>query len=244
MSITSRQEQILAILNERTFITVNEVSKLTFTSPSSIRRDLAFLQNKGLVKRTHGGVSLPELTDGVASFYDRTHKNIREKRIIAKKASSLLKDGQNIILDSSSTSALLLPHIAKLNNVTIFTNNLSSALNSIELGINTHCLGGHAINGSVALSGADTYRILSDIKADILFFSSQSLSADGDISDSTHEENYVRMLMLKSAKTSVFLCDSEKFNRSSLYRLCNLKDIDFAVFDKKPDGLTVSCKIL
>ncbi len=244
MSITNRQEQILNILNERTFVTVNELSALTFTSPSSIRRDLTYLQNNGLVQRTHGGVSMPSPIKGVASFYDRSKKNIKEKRIIAQKAAHLLKDGQSIILDSSSTATFLLPYIAKLNSVKVFTNNLSTALTAIELGINTHCLGGRSINGSVVLSSTDTYETISSITADILFFSSQSVDIDGTISDSTEEENYMRRLMIKSAKKTVFLCDNEKFNRTSLYKLCNIDDIDIAVFDKAFDGLNTKCKIL
>jgi len=244
MSITNRQAQILHILNERTYITVDELSALTFTSPSSIRRDLTYLQNNGLVKRSHGGVTLPEPINGVASFYDRTHKNMKEKRIIAQKAAALLEDGQNILLDSSSTAAFLLPYIAKFNHAAVFTNNLSTALNAIELGINTHCLGGHSIRGSSALSGAETYRALSNIQADILFFSSQSLDCQGNITDSTEEENFARILMLQSTKTSVFLCDSEKFNTSSVYKLGNLNGMDFAVFDKGFDGLSTSCTLL
>ena len=139
MSISERQQQILDIINERSFITVNELAQITFTSPSSIRRDLTHMQNSGLVKRSHGGVSLPDISNGVASFYDRTRKNINEKRIIAKKAAALLKDGQNILLDSSSTVGFLLPYIAKLKNATVFTNNIATALKSIESGIDTHC---------------------------------------------------------------------------------------------------------
>ena len=244
MSITNRQEQILNILNERTFVTVNELSALTFTSPSSIRRDLTYLQNNGLVQRTHGGVSMPSPIKGVASFYDRSKKNIKEKRIIAQKAAHLLKDGQSIILDSSSTATFLLPYIAKLNSVKVFTNNLSTALTAIELGINTHCLGGQSINGSVVLSSTDTYETISSITADILFFSSQSVDIDGTISDSTEEENYMRKLMIKSAKKTVFLCDNEKFNRTSLYKLCNIDDIDIAVFNESFEGLNTKSKIL
>ena len=244
MSITHRQEQILNILNERTFITVNELSQLTFTSPSSIRRDLTYLQKNGLAQRTHGGVSMPNPIKGVASFHDRSHKNIKQKRIIAQKASTLLKEGQNIILDSSSTATFMLPYIAKFSSITIFTNNLSTALRAIELGINTYCIGGHAINDSVVLSGTETYKTLSNIKADILFFSSQSLNISGDISDSTEEENYVRMLMIESSKKSVFLCDNEKFNKTSLHRLCNIDDIDIAVFNESFEGLNTKSKIL
>ena len=244
MSISSRQERILHILNERSLVTVNDLAKLTFTSPSSIRRDLTYLQNNGLVKRSHGGVSLPGPVSGVASFYDRSRKNIREKRLIAQKAASLLADGQNILLDSSSTAAFLLPHIAKCNDVSVFTNNLSTALHAIELGIDTHCLGGQAKNKSAALSGSETYRALSNIRADILFFSSQSVDGSGNISDSTEEENFVRLLMLTAAKTTVFLCDSEKFGTASVHRLCHLDEVDYAVFDRPYDELKTTCKLL
>lgn len=244
MSISDRQEQIMNILNERIFISVNELSKLVFTSPSSIRRDLTYLQNNGLVKRSYGGVSLPQTLSGVASFHDRTHKNIKEKRIIAQKASGFLEDGQTIIVDSSSTATFLLPYISKKKNVCLFTNNLSTALNAIELGINTHCLGGQSINGSVVLGGPQTYKALSDIKANILFFSSQSIDAGGNISDSTESENYVRRLMLDSAEKSIFLCDSEKFNKTSVYKLCNIEEVDTAIFGNEFKELNTDCELL
>lgn len=244
MSISKRQEKILSILNERSFVTVKELSAITFTSPSSIRRDLSYLENNGLVKRTHGGVSSLEPMVNVASYYDRLHKNANGKRIIAQKAAAFLKDGQNILLDSSTTATFLLAHIAKFPNITIFTNNLSTALHAIELGINTHCLGGQAVNGSVALSGSETFTALESLYVDVLFFSSQSLDANGNISDSTEEENYVRKMMLKASKTAVFLCDCEKFNQNATYKLCNLKDVTCAVFDAPYPDLSTDCKIL
>ncbi len=243
MSITERQEKILDVVNERSFITVEELAKITYTSASSIRRDLTKMQNQGLVKRTHGGVSAPDIVSGVASFYDRTRKNTNEKRIIAKKAAALLCDGQKILLDSSSTAGFLLPFIAKLKNATVFTNNLATALRAIELGISTHCLGGHSVGGA-ALAGLETYSAISNINADILFFSSQSLDKNGVISDSTEEETYVRKLMLKSAKTRVFLCDSDKFDKTSLYTLTSINDIEAVVFDKEYSGLKCDIEII
>ena len=77
-----------------------------------------------------------------------------------------------------------------------------------------------------------------------MFFSSQSLDADGLISDSTEEENFVRRAMLERAKTKVFLCDSTKFGKRSLYGLAHLDDVDFAVFDKEYEGLSTSATVL
>lgn len=244
MSISERQKQILSILNDRTFITVQELSSLTFTSASSIRRDLTYLQNNGLVKRLHGGVSTVPPMNNVASFYDRTRKNVKEKRLIAQKASILLKDGQTVLLDSSTTVTFLLPYIARHQNISVFTNNLTTALRAIELGIQTHCLGGHAMNGSTALSGPETFAALAGIKVDVLFFSSQSIDSQGEISDATEEENYVRKIMLNSAKATAFLCDSGKFSTRSTYTLCNLSSIDYAVFDTPYTELSTECKQL
>ena len=244
MSITKRQDQILQILYERKYISVEELANITFTSSSSIRRDLTNLQNSGLVQRSHGGVALPETVRGIASFQDRKKKNIPAKRIIAKKAASLLQNGQSIMLDGSSTSTFLLPYIAKLNSVTLFTNNLSTALNAIELGIDTHCIGGRSVNSSPIVSGIEAYKYISSLKSDILFFSSQSLDAQGVISDSTEEENYIRSLMISSATKTVFLCDNQKFNKRSLYTLTTLDKIDIAIFDTIYPELECNCKII
>ncbi len=244
MSTNERRQKILDIVNSKGFATVDELSRLLFTSPSSIRRDLTVMQNNGLVKRTHGGVSAQDIVLGVASFYDRTKKNTNEKRIIAKKAATLLCNGQKILLDSSSSAGFLLPFIAKLKNATVFTNNIATALRAIELGIDTHCLGGHSVGGSASLAGLETYSAISGINADILFFSSQSLDKNGVISDSTEEETYARKLMLKAAKTRVFLCDSDKFDSLSTFILANIVDIDFTVSDKEYAGLITKTKWL
>ncbi len=239
-----RQETILQILNERKFVTVNELSRSTFTSPSSIRRDLTYMENNGLVKRTHGGVTLIEQYYGVASFYDRKQKNVAEKKLIAKKASQLLKNGQKILLDGSSTATFLLPYIARLDSVVLFTNNILTALNAIEMGISTHCIGGNSINGSPVMSGPEAYKTISEIYADILFFSSQSLDKNGIISDSTEEENYLTSLMLSSSRKKVFLCDSEKFNTHPFFTLAEIDNIDVSVFDKPFNGLKCNTQIL
>lgn len=247
MSVSERQNQILKIIGENSYITVDELSRMMYVSPSSIRRDLTHLQNLGFVKRSHGGVSQPEATGNVAGFYSRATKNIKEKRLIAQKASELLRDGQSILLDSSTTASFMIPYIAKLESPTVFTNNLETALSAIKEGICTHCIGGYSANGSAALGGALTYKALSDIHVDILFFSSQALDDNGVISDATEVENYVRSLMLTSADCTVLLCDGDKFGARSTYTLTSLDSVDFAVFDREYEGLSIKlehCVIL
>lgn len=244
MSTTERQEKILNLLHENRHMTVEMLAEAVFTSPSSIRRDLTHLQNMCYIKRTHGGASILDGTNQVAHLNTRMTKNVKGKRKIAQKASELLKDGQNIMLDGSTTASFLIPYIAKHKNITLFTNNMITAVNAINMGIHTHCIGGSSVNGSAVLSGEAAYYAVRNINPNILFFSSQSININGIITDSTEEENYLRRLMIEAADTSVFLCDSEKFNTRSMYTLASVNEIDFAVFDEPWDELKTKCKIL
>ena len=244
MSITKRQEEILEHLNEHTFLTVERLAELTYTSPSSIRRDLSRLQGLSLIKRSHGGASIFNALNQAIPLNSRMSKNITEKRQIAKKASVLLRDGQSVMLDGSSTAGFLVPYIAKHKDMILFTNNMHTAINAINYGIATYCIGGFSVDRSAVLSGTQAYRMIAELHPDILFFSSKSLSKRGIISDPIPEENYLRSLMLENAKSSVFLCDSEKFDTEALYELTSLDKIDACVFDKPVPELKTKCRIL
>ena len=244
MSISNRQKQLLNILEERGFLTVETMAELTYTSQSSIRRDLATLQNLSLIKRTHGGASpLREINQAVP-LNSRMSQNIAEKRRIAKIAATLLEDGQSIMLDGSSTAGFLIPYIAKHREMIVFTNNMLTATNAVNYGIPTHCIGGFSVNQSPVLSGTEAYRAAEKISPDILFFSSKSLDRGGMISDPILEENFIRSIMIENAKKKIFLCDSGKFNTRSLYKLTNVDNIDACVFDKPFPELVAKCEIL
>ena len=244
MSISKRQEEILSILREKRHISVESLAKITYTSPSSIRRDLMHLQNISLVKRTHGGVSIVGDGTDVAPLDYRMTQNTLAKKKIAKKASSLICDGQTILLDGSSSASFMIPYIAQHKDILLYTNNMITAINAIGYGIKTSCIGGMSVNGSAVLSGVESYREVSRLNADILFFSSYGIDERGIITDPTEEENYLRSLMIERAARSVFLCDSEKFSRRALHTLTELDNIYAAAFDIPYNGLTVEKTIL
>ena len=158
MSISKRQNQILELLHVQGHVTVERLAQLLYTSPSSIRRDLAHLQNLSLLRRTHGGASSPELIGHAVPFNSRMEQNVSEKRKIAKIAASLLCDGQAVMLDGSTTAGYLVPYIAKHRDMTVFTNNMLTAVSAINYGIETHCIGGRSVNQSAVFSGVEAYR--------------------------------------------------------------------------------------
>ncbi len=244
MSISKRQTRIIELIEKEGFLTVNRLSQLTYTSPSSIRRDLAKLENLYLIKRTHGGAKTFSESNTAVPLLNRMSQNVSEKRKIAKTASSFLKDGQTIILDGSTTAGFLVPYIAQHKGMTVFTNNMLTAIDCVNAGLATHCIGGKSVNGSAVLSGEESYRAAQELCSDLFFFSSNGLDKNGIITDPTESENYLRQIMIKNTKRSIFLCDSTKFNSQSLFVLSSLDNISSAVFNEKYEGLRTRCNIL
>ena len=248
MSISKRQESILELLRENSFLTVARISELVYTSPSSVRRDLTHLENLYLVKRTHGGASVVNESGKVAPFDSRISRNVKEKRKIAKKAAELIEDGQTVMLDGSTTAGFLVPYLAKHKDITLYTNNMHTAISAASFGVRTHCIGGASIENSAVLAGAASCKAVEGLAPDILFFSSHSLDRDGVISDPAEEENYLRQLMIRSARCTVFLCDTGKYGRRAVHRLGSLDEFDYAVFDEAIPAIGKErigkCKIL
>ena len=83
------------------------------------------------------------------------------------------------------------------------------------------------------LIGIDAQSIFENTYADIVFFSTKSLSDDGIISDCTREEVALRNSMLKNSAKKVFLCDSEKIGSRAAYKQCMLSEIDYLISENE-----------
>lgn len=228
---SQRQEEIINYLKQSDgFITIKELCNKLYASESSIRRDLSLLEKKGIITKTYGGAELIKNFTNVISFPKRFHHNADKKRIIAKKAKTLVKDGDIIFLDQSSTSYYLANEIIENSTLTIITNNIEilSLLSASSLKVISS--GGILSNNNRnCLYGTDAQYIFENAYADTVFFSTKSLSDDGIISDCVREEVLIRNVMLKNARKKVFLCDSEKFATRSPYKQASLNDIDIFI---------------
>ena len=225
-----RQGQIFALLSERGYLSVKELSALLYTSESSIRRDLSALEQKRLIRRSYGGAELTAAPSRVIPFNTRSYDNAAQKQQIAAKAAALIKEGELIFLDQSSTCYFLAQALMDFKSLTVVTNNLEILNLLAPTGLTVIASGGVVSRVTTnGLIGNSARRTFGEIYADWMFFSAKALSADGVITDCTQEETHVREMMLKNAKKRVFLCDEAKINTRSSYRQCDLSEIDIAI---------------
>lgn len=222
-----REQQILGLLQDKREMTVAELSKLLFTSESSIRRDLTAMEMSGQVKRIHGGVKLLGDDPTIIPFSSRMHYKIPEKMKMAKKALEYIQDGQVIFLDQSSSALFLAHELIHHRQVTIITNNIEILATTAKSNLKVYASGGYiSPTNRNCLIGEDAHMIFQNTHADLLFFSTKALSGDGTLYDPTREEIHIHNTMLENAAKKYFLCDSGKFGTYASYVQCHLQDLD------------------
>lgn len=224
-----RKNEILKILSAREYVTVAELSKLLYTSESSIRRDLVELEQETLVIRSYGGVELAKSNARSVPFALRLHSRIREKKQMAEKAASLVGEKDIVFLDQSSSALFLAQELFRNRKVTIVTNNLEILCAEQPAGVTVYSTGGRVSGYRRCLIGENATEVFSNMRADFAFFSSKALSSEGIIYDNSLEEVKVKEAMIKNAAKTVFLCDSEKFDKYAGYKQCDLNAVDYLI---------------
>lgn len=241
MMKTERQEEILKILRDKKHLTVQYIAKQIFASIVTVRRDLKYLEEQGLVKRCYGGVSLLEYENKVVPLFLREDEMRMEKSIIARQAVGMIKDGDTVFMDASSTVLRMIDYLSANKNITVITNSIKALVALGERHITAYCTGGLLLENSLALSGTVAEKAVDCIHADIMFFSSQGLSSNGVITDFSESETRLRQVMLKHAQKKVFLCDSRKIGKTFLFTVCRIDEVDAVICDMPlPDELTPS----
>lgn len=235
MLIDERQNQILEIVQQKEYITVDDLRKLVFASAATIRRDLNALEAYGLIRRVRGGAATIDTTSGELSSYLRQQSNIPEKRRMAYACVEFLGNGKSYFFDSSTTVSHILPHLKKINGGLAITNGLESAniLNTIS-GIKSFFVGGEIVMASAACLGGTTIENISKFECDVCFFSCHGFTINGP-SESSLDQQKAKESMINHSKMKICVVDHTKFDQSYVIKTCSLTQIDVLVTDRLPD---------
>ncbi len=226
-----RQNEILNILSEQKSISVAKLSKLLFVSAPTIRRDLTLLEQQGRVLRTHGGVIIRQTAESEIPLRLREDQNNISKEIIAKKSFEYINNGDVIFLDASSTVAHMIPYLKKFKDIIVITNSPKTSIKLGEESIKNYCTGGLLLLHSIAYVGNEAERFISNINANIFFFSSRGYLEDGYITDSSIEEAAIKKAMMRNSDKVFYLCDNSKRNTKYMYNICHTNDVTAIIND-------------
>lgn len=226
-----RQNNILEILEKQRSSSVKELSAAVFASEASVRRDLELLERHGYISRFYGGVMLTKYKNSIVPIDLRDSNNSAAKEKVSQEAAELVSDGMTIMIDASSTARRMLRYLDKYHDLKIITNNLSIFNENTRSDFRLFCTGGQYSQKNHAFYGPAAEEFIHNVSADILFFSSQGISDEGEISDVSEEETSLRRVMLGRTQRQVFLCDGSKLGVRKMFTLCRKEDITDIICD-------------
>ncbi|GLR10534.1 DeoR family transcriptional regulator [Mixta theicola] len=242
-----RQRQIIEEINLNGRVLVAELVKLLQVSQETIRRDLALLEKKGILQRSHGGAVINRPSPGSdnyrrtafneydATFRQRMNENEQQKMQIAKRALDFISIGDCLLLDSSTTCWFLARQLPDIE-LTVLTNSLRTiqAL-AVKSHIRTICLGGEYSDRYEAFHGIVAELPLKEFLINKIFFSCSGLGSDGYLREGNENGAHLKQQMLLAAERKYLLMDASKFSRPSFARICHYRDVDFLLTDNLKD---------
>ena len=205
-----RRHTIITLLGTQGEVSVDELAKRFDTSEVTIRKDLAILENSGLLLRRYGGaVPLPK------EITDNKDENLSQRKIIiAQKAAMMIKDHNRIIIDSGHTTSALVSELDNKKGLVVMTNSLAIA-NKLQTFENEPTLlmtGGTWDTHSESFQGQVAENSLRSYDFDQLF-----IGADGfDLERGTTTFNELiglSRVMAEVSREVIVLVESDKFNR-------------------------------
>lgn len=229
--LEERRRQILAILGDEKITSIRSLAARLYASEASVRRDVAALEKAGQVRRVYGGVLLSEYENTVVPLAMRDDEHSAAKEALARRAAAMVEDGATLFLDASSTVRRMVKHLHGRRGLTIITSNqrIFDELGTCDARV--YCTGGEYSRENHVFAGPAAERFVRSVTADWLFFSSQGLSEDGEVSDYSESETSLRRAMIERARRRVCLMDASKLGRRCAFTLCSRDEVDAFVCD-------------
>lgn len=244
----ARRQAILETIRDDKVVRVSELSQRFGVSEVSIRRDLAKLEEYGLLNRVHGGAVMVGAHTLDRSYDEKTKLHLEEKKRIGRAAAGLVQPGDRIILDSGTTVLQVALEVAAGPGGAEQTTTITSSLPAFRAlaaarHINLIVLGGIFLPTHQALVGPQTIAGLQDLHAGKLFLGTDGLSFGAGVTTSAVLEAEVSRAMVRSVDEVIVVTDSSKIGRVGLSTIVPLAEITRLITDTEaPDDFVASLR--
>lgn len=222
-----RHDFVMRQINLHNRVLTSDLVQLLNVSEDTIRRDLQELAERGQLSKVHGGA----LSKSYQSSFDDSEVYAKDAKIaIAKKTTSLIKDGMVVVTGGGTSIIELVKQLPEALNATFFT---ISPFVAIELAkyarIEVILIGGLFSKNSQVTYGGHVINQLSEINADLCLLGTSAIHPQDGLTDTDWEINQLKKTMFHSSKRTAILCISEKLNISLRLKVAALENIDYLI---------------
>lgn len=213
MLTEKRHSLILEAVNSNGSAKIGELCKKLNTSESTIRRDLIFLAERGMITKVHGGAIALEdnFSTHENDISNKIHLFVEEKNAIAKYAASLINDGDFVYMDAGTTTEKMIDYI-RAKNIIFVTNGFINAKKLAQKGYRVFIPGGEIKIVTEAVVGTECVLSLENYNFTKCFVGVNGISKSGGITTHDTNEAAVKSTAIRRSKKVLFLADHSKFD--------------------------------
>ena len=235
MFIEERHQAILDIIKENGRISIGEIQERFDVSVDSARRDLRILEEKGLLKRTHGGAIPLTQVNGLPP----RHRDMKAMEVtdnyaaIAKHAATLVHEGDIVYLTSGSLGFIMLNYLPKDIRYTLVLNSVTLAE---ELkywdNIDVYIVGGKMrMHGTTSLVDGFATAFVSNMHFDLCLLTGAGYDADFGFSNGTGETAVFQRTVVENSRRSVLMMPNHKIGFKAFIKVCDADAFDVLITD-------------
>lgn len=243
MNTVERQKKIQELLANKDFMSVEDLSGTLQASMATIRRDLTALEENGVLTRYRGGAVLSASSSKKALNIElRMDQNREVKERIARKAASLIKNGEIIFIDSSSTTYYMIDYILA-RDVTVVTNAIVLPALLMQKNIRTYMLGGFVDTNCNCVLGEQVTSQIKNMSFSKCFIGTFAVEENRGFTTYEMAEASLKTRLLRSSRESFVLADSSKFSAKGFITYAPL-DAATIITDREPVNPSAYPKLL
>lgn len=227
-----RRQALLRALRESGVLSIRELCDLLKVSHMTIRRDIATLEAEGLVEAVAGGVRSVQSLRSEPTYQDKSSTKIAAKTVMAERAAEFVQSGQTLFLDAGTSLGHLVPHLAGLEDLTVVTNDLTTAVHLSDLeNIVLFQIGGHIDRRNRSTVGAFAAEMLAHFNFDLALISTSSWDLAHGVSTPSELKVGVKRAAIAQAKTTMLVAGSEKYGLVGTFGVAPLNAFDHVLTD-------------
>lgn len=230
-----RQNKLIETIKEQGYLKIRDASELFDVSDMTIRRDIDYLENKGLLRNVNG-VLLSEFQDFSKNYKLEQEINIEteKKNKIGKFAASMIKNDNFIIFDGGTTTEKIIKYIDNKTRfkAACFTRNIFENLLKSEADVEVSLAGGVYYADSQMFISREGNEYMKNLRANIVFASAAGIHEHLGITSTNTYDTQIKKTILNSAEQKVLVSDSSKFNHVHPGYICDLNYFDCIITDK------------
>ena len=226
-----RRNQIIDMVNRQRTVKNSELMERFGISIETVRRDLEYLENQGYLRRVYGGAVVNLSLSSEPEYASRSQARSAEKLAIAAEAARLVQDQDSIYMGVGTTVQAMAQYLRNVQELTVFTNALRTAVDLSELPSCTVILsGGRVRPKELAVSGFPAEENLSRFNVDKAFIGIGGITEAG-VTDFHMDEASIHRQLIKNARQAIVLADSEKLGTRAVVNVCSLEQVDMVITD-------------